>query len=110
MPRQNVAKGYRAPSHGRSPAGARRREVDLSEHQIDEAIDEVVFAGQVAIERHRGSAQVLGEVSDREGVEATRIGLRPGSAQDPLPAEGGPRRDSWFCPFAYGHPQLPGSP
>jgi hypothetical protein len=50
-------------THRRPPAGRVGRQLDLAEHHVDEAVQQVCLAGDVVIQRHRLDPDGLAELA-----------------------------------------------
>ena len=83
-----MADRYRSPAHSRLPVSTVRREVDLAEYEIDDAVQDVVLVGDVVVERHRLDLELLTEPAHGERLDPARIGENQGGAQNALPAQG----------------------
>jgi hypothetical protein len=75
-------------AHGRPPVQVGGRQTDLTEHNVDHAVDDLAFVAHMAVQRHRLDAERLGELAHAERLDAVRIGQVEGSAQHALAAQG----------------------
>ena len=55
-----------------------RRRLDLAEDDVDHPVDQLHLVGHVVVERHRGDAQLVGELAHRQRLEPVTIGERHG--------------------------------
>ena len=70
------------------PLGA----VDLADHDVDDAVQNVVLVLDVVVERHRLDAERLGELAHAERVDPAAIGQVDRGAQDAFPGQCSERR------------------
>src|SRR4029453_5894280 len=89
MSRQDRADRDGPLPHGRLPVVLAGGQFDLAEDRVDHAVEEVVFVGDVVVERHRGAAELLAELAHAEGLDAVSVGEVDGGAQDTLSGQGG---------------------
>ena len=52
----------------------RRRQIDLAEHEIDHAVEEVVLVGHVVVQRHRLDPELVAEPAHAQRRDAVLIG------------------------------------
>ena len=62
--------------HLRAPVAAGRREIDLAEDQVDDAVEDLVLARHVVVDRHRLDAELLGQRADGQRPEPSGVGDR----------------------------------
>jgi hypothetical protein len=87
---ERVADRDRALSHRGLPVdGAGRGDLDLAEDDVDEAVDDVLLAGDVVVERHRLHAQLARHLAHRERVEAAVVGELERRLEHPVPRQWG---------------------
>jgi hypothetical protein len=87
VPHQDRVRRERARSQGRLPAAADPRHADLARHQLHEAVEDVLLAGDVVVERHRLDLERLGEPAHRERVDAALVGQPERRANHLFPAQ-----------------------
>jgi hypothetical protein len=75
-------------AQGRLPVPTGRGHVDLAEDDLDHAVEEVVLARDVVVERHRLDAELLREPAHRQGPEAAFVCDGDRGTQHPLAAQG----------------------
>ena len=68
-----------------SPAGG--RPLDLGDDQLDDPVEQVVLAPDVAVERHRVDPELLAELAHAQRLEAVAIGELDGDAEDAVAVE-----------------------
>ena len=66
-----------------------RRQLDLAEDEVGDAVQEVVLVGDVVVERHRLDPELLPEPAHAERVDAGLVGERDGGAQHALSVQRG---------------------
>jgi len=112
MASQRLAGGPGPLTHGRLPVGSARRQVDLAEHQVHHAVEELVFVGHVVVERHGLDAEGLAEPAHAERGDPALVGEGDAGMQHPVSAQrlpglrgglGGRRH------FRFSSPLLPGA-
>ena len=89
VPAQRVARGGGPVAHGRLPLGVRQGELDLAEHEIDHAVENLVLAGHVVVERHRLDVQPVREPAHRQRAHARLVGQGDRLGKHALPAQRG---------------------
>ena len=57
----------------------------------DHPVDDVVFALDVVVDRHRADAEMVGQAADGEGLEADLVGERHRPIDDAVAIEQSPR-------------------
>ena len=72
-------------------------ELDLCDHDVDDAVEQVVLVAHVVVERHCLDAEALAELAHAERGEAVLVGVGSSGAQHPLSIERGAGR---FCGHA----------
>ena len=65
-----------------SPLGAGR--LELADHALDDAVEQVVLVPDVAVERHGVDAELLAEPAHAQRLEAAAVGEVDGGLQDAL--------------------------
>ena len=60
---------------------------ELARDPVGDACQDLVFVGDVLVQRHRLDAQVLAEPAHRDRAEPLPVGQLDGSVEDPLAAE-----------------------
>ena len=65
-------------------AGPRDDQRHLAEDLLDHALDQVLLAVDVAVQRHRLDAELASEPPHREGVEALAVDEVEGGAEHPI--------------------------
>ena len=85
---QHLPGRVRPPPHLRAPVAAGRRQLDLAEDEVDDAVEDLVLVGDVVVDRHRLDAE-LAAASERivSDAEPAGVGDRDGAAQHPLAAQ-----------------------
>jgi len=68
-----------------SPPGG--GQLALREHEVEEAVDQLVLVGHGVVERHRLEAELLAELAHRQRLEAVLVDEDEGGLEDPLSAE-----------------------
>ena len=89
--------GHDPSPHGGLPVGVPRRWLDLPDHDIDDAVEDVLLVPDVVVERHRVDTERLAELAHADSVAAALVGELEGSLKDPLLAQREPRRGLWIC-------------
>ncbi len=69
-------------THRWAPVDVGRRQLDLREHHVHHAVEEVVLAGHVPVEGHRGDAHRPGERAHGECLEPDLVGVRDRGIED----------------------------
>src|ERR1700712_4546472 len=77
-------------SHGCHPVGTVGRNCDLVEDEINDAVENVVLAGDVVVQRHGFGAQFIGDVPNAEEFNPPLIGDDQGGGQYTLSAQRSP--------------------
>jgi hypothetical protein len=90
VPREGVPRRDRPRAQGRLPVAVRRRGFDLAEDDVDHAVEQVVLAGDVVVERHRLDAELLRELAHGHGLEAASVREGDRGTQHPFSAQGPP--------------------
>src|SRR5450631_4341403 len=98
---QDVSRGAGAISHRRLPLAAPRRQLDLPEHHIDHAVEDLVLVRDVVVQRHGFDLQAVRQPAHGERADAIRISEGDAFEDDPFPAQGGPGPRS--CPISRSH-------
>ncbi len=95
------------PTVGAAPrtpvAGADRGHVHLFDDVVDHAVEHVLLAGDVVVERHRLDADLPGETAHRQPRQPVTVGQRDRGDDDPL----GPRQRPAWSPRAMGGASSP---
>ena len=73
--------------HRRLPVGSLERRVDLADDDVDQAAQELVLVGHVAVQRHRHDVEGLRELPHAQRLDAALIGQGHGGAQHPFPRQ-----------------------
>src|SRR6185503_7892484 len=68
----------------------------LAEDDVDHPIDQLLLVGYVVVERHRGDAELVGELAHRQPLDAMAVGERHCRLQHALPAQRCARLGGWF--------------
>ena len=71
------------------PLDTGREDVDLTDEQVDDAVEDVVFVRDVVVQRHRLNPEFLAKPTHTERVDAGGIGERDRSLEHPFFAERG---------------------
>ena len=66
MEPQDATGRVRSPADLRTPVATHRRHLDLAEHHVDDAVQDLLLVGDVVIDRHRLDTELLGERADRQ--------------------------------------------
>ena len=82
----------------------RRRQLDLAEDEVDDAVDEVVLVGEVVVEGHRLDAELLAELAHAERLEPALIGELRARPAAPAPGSAGARRAGSVVRVVIGAP------
>ena len=82
------------PAERRPPVGPGGVDRDLGDDHIDHAVEEVLLAADMGVQRHRLDAQLLAELAHADRVDALPIGEGDGGRQD---ARAGQRRPSFLA-------------
>ena len=69
------------------PVGADRRQLDLAEDEVDDAVQDPLLVGEVVVERHRLDAERLTELAHAERLEPALIGELQRGLEHPLPGQ-----------------------
>jgi hypothetical protein len=93
---ERLAGGDGPPAHRRLPVELERRRLDLTEHDVDHPVDELLLVGNVVVEGHRACSELLGELAHGQRLEAVAIGERHGGLQHAVRAQRGSRLGDWF--------------
>jgi hypothetical protein len=88
---QDLARRDPAPPGGRLPARLVAGQLDLGEHAVDHAVEQVDLVGDVVVQRHRLDPQLHPELAHGERVEPAGVGERDGRPQDLVPVQPAPR-------------------
>jgi hypothetical protein len=70
-----------------APLAVGRRQLDLAEDDVDDAVEDLVLVGDVVVDRHRLHPELLGQGPDRQPGDPTGVGDRDGAVQHALPAQ-----------------------
>ena len=97
MAKHHRTGGHDPSPHGRLPVGVLRRWLDLPDHDVDDAVEDVLLVPDVVVERHRVDTEDLAELAHADGVAAASIGELEGSLEDPLLAQREPGRRVRVC-------------
>jgi hypothetical protein len=74
MPAEGLARRDPPVSHGRFPVAVGRRRLDLGEHEVDYAVEEIVLDGDVVVKGHCLDAEFVRESAHRQYVKPALIG------------------------------------
>jgi hypothetical protein len=66
-----------------------RRQLDLAEHDIHHAVEDLVLVGDMVVERHRLDVQAVREPAHGERADAVLVGEGHRFEEHPLPAQRG---------------------
>src|SRR4051812_38331309 len=80
--------------HLDAPVTLRNRQVHLAEDEVDDAVDDLVLAGDVVVDGHRLDPERLRERPDRQRRQAAVVGDARGAVEDALSAQRRPRADA----------------
>ena len=97
MAKHHGTSGHDPSSHGRLPIGGLRRWLDLPDHDIDDAVEDVLLVPDVVVERHRVDTERLAELAHADGIAAASIGELEGSLEHPLLAQREPGSGLGIC-------------
>ena len=86
------------------PVAGRGRSFDLADDALDDPVEQVVLAPDVAVERHRVDAELLAELAHAQGLEAVAIREVHRDAEDPVAVERRSPLDAVGAPL--GHHRL----
>ena len=67
------------------------RDLDLAHDEVDDAVPDVVFVGDVVVQGHRLNPELLTEPAHRERLEPTFVGQAHGRAHHAVPGQGNAR-------------------
>src|SRR5450759_4884486 len=101
MSRQDSPNRDRPLTYGPLPAFLGGRQLDLAENQVDHAVEKVLLAGDVVVQRHRLDPHRLTELAHRERLDSVLVGEGGRGAQDPVAAQGDAGR--WYGIGRRGH-------
>ena len=87
MAKHHRAGGHDPSPHGGLPVGVLRGWLDLPDHDVDDAVEDVLLVPDVVVERHRVDTEDLAELAHADGVTAASIGEVEGSLKHPLLAQ-----------------------
>jgi EmrB/QacA subfamily drug resistance transporter len=90
---QHIAGRQRPPAHRGLPVDIGRGQLDLTENDVDHAVEEFLLVGHVVVQGHRAGPEPIGEFPHRQRLEPVTDGEFDGGVQHPLPAQ----RDSYLC-------------
>ena len=62
--------------------------LDLADDDLDDAVEQVVLAPDVPVERHGIDAELLAELAHAQALDAVPIGERHGDAEHAVPGQG----------------------
>ena len=88
MPAQGRVDRDRAGSNGLVPVTFRGRRLALCEHEVEDAVEQVVLVRDVVVEGHRLEAEHLAELAHRHGLDPALVRELERRLEDALAAEG----------------------
>lgn len=89
MRRESRVRRHRARPEGDLPVGSGDRQVDLGQHVVRDAIEDVVLAGHVVIQGHGLDAERLAELAHRERLDPALVGESDSGPQHQVLSERG---------------------
>jgi hypothetical protein len=84
----HVAGGNHDPAQALDPVIAGWRSLDLTDDDLGDAIEQVVLALDVAVDRHRVDTELLAELAHAQVVEAAPVGEGDAGLEDAFAGEG----------------------
>ena len=84
MAGEHFSRRNRPASHRFSPAGAFFRDLDLADHQIQHAFEDLFLVGYVLVDRHRLEAEFGTQSTHRQGAESASIGEVDRGLKNPI--------------------------
>jgi hypothetical protein len=70
---QHLARRIATPADRRLPVDVARREIDLREHEVDDAVDDRLLVRDVVVDGHRLHVEMCRELADRERLDPDRV-------------------------------------
>ena len=80
--------GHHDPAQVLDPVAAGRGPLDLADHDLGDAVEQVVLALDVAVDRHRVDAELLAELAHAQVVEAAPVGEGHAGLEDAFAGQG----------------------
>ena len=80
--------GHHDPAQVLDPVATGRGPLDLADHDFGDAVEEVVLALDVAVDRHRVDAELLAELAHAQVVEAAPVGEGHAGLEDAFAGQG----------------------
>ena len=80
--------GSRGAPHSCLPVLLIRRELDLVQHEVDDAVQDVVLVPDVVVQRHRFHPERLAEPAHGHRLDPARVREANGGVEDSIPVQG----------------------
>lgn len=84
MTAEDLPRRDRSPSHCLSPVGAVLGDLDLADHQLEHPVEDLLFVGDVLVERHRLDTKLGSKTAHGEGAESLPVGQVDCAPKHPL--------------------------
>jgi hypothetical protein len=88
MPEKDIVQGDRQLPDRRLPLAPCRGRLDLAGDEVDDAVQDLVLVGDVAVQRHRLDTEILAEPAHAQALDAALVRQRDRGAQHALSVQG----------------------